>query len=121
MKILIIEDDKFFQNFYLIKLQEKGFQVDIASDGEEGLDKIKNNKPDLILLDIILPKKDGFEVLSSIANDNNLKNIPVLVFSTLGQESDIEKAKKLGAKDYVNKSFFDFDILFNKIVSNLKK
>jgi len=115
MKLLLIEDDVFFRKFYVEKLKEKGFEIEEADDGEQGLEKTRSFKPDLIILDIIMPKKDGFEVLNTLHADDNLKKIPVLVFSTLGQESDVEKAKKLGAADYVNKSLFDFNDLLAKI------
>ena len=115
MKLLLIEDDIFFRKFYVEKLRVKGFEVDEADDGEQGLEKVKSFKPDLIVLDLIMPKKDGFEVLKSMQNDTNLKKIPVLVFSTLGQETDVAKARKLGASDYVNKSLFDFNELVAKI------
>jgi twitching motility two-component system response regulator PilH len=118
--ILIMEDDHFFQNFYSQKLTEKGYQVEVAADGEAGMKLVQEKKPGLILLDIIMPKKDGFQVLEELAKDPVLKNIPVLVFSTLGQEADMIKAKTLGAKDYINKSFFDFDNLSQKIASYLK-
>lgn len=117
MRILVIEDDVFFQKFYSRKLNEEGHTVDVASDGKEGLMKVKTFKPDVILLDIIMPNKDGFEVLESLSSDKTLKKIPVLVFSTLGQESDVAKAKKLGALDFVNKSFFDYDKLRAKILA----
>ncbi len=116
MYVLLIEDDKFFQEFYSFKLKEKGVEVDIASDGEEGLLKIAQRIPDVILLDLIMPKKDGFEVLQELVNRNLIAQIPVLVFSTLGQKSDVEKAIGLGAKGYVNKSFFDFDKLLTSII-----
>lgn len=119
MKIIIIEDDHFFQNFYSIKLKELGYQVEIANDGQEGMDKIKTFLPDLILLDLIMPVKDGFQVLAELKNDPLLSKIPVIVFSTLGQESDIKKALALGAKDYINKSFFDFDVFLKRVVTYL--
>ena len=121
MKLLLIEDDIFFRRFYVEKLKEKGFDVAEADDGEQGLEKIESFKPDLIVLDIIMPKKDGFEVLKNLQNDSSLKKIPVLIFSTLGQEADVEKAKKLGAADYVNKSMFDFNELLTKINTLTKK
>lgn len=117
MRILIVEDDIFFQKFYSHKLQERGFVVEVAADGEEGIAKARANRPDVILLDLIMPKKDGFAVLADRAQDQVLKTVPVLVFSTLGQEKDIEKAKQLGATGYVNKSFFDFDNLVAHIQS----
>lgn len=115
MKILIIEDDKFFREFYGHKLREKNVEVDLAADGEEGLRKIEEFKPDIVLLDLIMPNKDGFEVLKDMAERNLTSLIPVLVFSTLAQPADIEKIKQLGAKEYVDKSFFDFDKLFARI------
>lgn len=115
MHILLVDDDQFFQKFYVKKLTEKGFTVDTASDGEEALAKVKTVKPDLLLLDLIMPKKDGFEVLQALAADGTMQTLPVLVFSTLGQDKDKEKAMKLGAKTFVNKSYFDFDGLLSKI------
>ena len=117
MHILIIEDDIFFQKFYARKLIEKGFEVDTADDGEQGLALAKKIKPDIILLDIIMPKKDGFEVLENLSQEKDLKSVPVLVFSTLSQNDDVEKAKKLGARDFVNKSLLDFNVLLEKISS----
>lgn len=115
MRILIIEDDKFFQKFYTSKLKEEGIEVEVAKDGEEGIIKAKTFRPNLIILDIIMPKIDGFIVLQALKADGELKNIPILVFSTLSQKQDIEKAKDLGAADFVNKSFFDYDKLKSKI------
>ena len=120
MKLLLVEDDTFFREFYSAKLKEEGMEVEVASDGEAGLEKAQSIKPDVILLDIIMPKKDGFEVLQALSQSASLKKIPVIVFSTLGQETDVEKAKKLGARDYINKSFFDFDGLKTKINTVLK-
>ncbi len=120
-KILVMEDDVFFQKFYSTKLTEKGFLVSVGLDGVDGLQKARQLKPDIILLDIIMPNKDGFEVLKELKQDPNLKDIPVIVFSSLGQEQDVDKAKGLGALDYVNKSFYDFDLLLSKITSLLKK
>lgn len=115
MNILIVEDDVFFQKFYSQKLQEAGFTVNVATDGNDALVKARETKPDLIILDIIMPNKDGFEVLEDIAKDARLSKTPVLVFSTLGQENDVQKALKLGAVGYVNKTFFDFGNLKQKI------
>jgi CheY-like chemotaxis protein len=115
MNILLVEDDSFFQNFYSKKLLESKFRVEIAGNGSEALMKMKESRPDVILLDLIMPVMDGFQVLEMVSKDESLKTIPILVFSTLGQEEDIEKAKRLGATDYVNKTFFDFDNLLAKI------
>ena len=115
MNILLAEDDTFFQNFYSKKLSEQGITVTIAKDGEEALMALQTARPDLILLDLIMPKKDGFDVLTELGKNEQLKTIPVIVFSTLGQEGDMIKAKNLGAKDFVNKTFFDFSNLLLKI------
>lgn len=115
MKVLIADDDTFFQKFYSSQLKESGFEVEVAINGIEALQKLKSFKPDLMLLDLIMPEKDGFEVLSEKAEDPTIKNIPVIIFSTLGQEKDIQRTKDLGAQGYINKSFFDFDALVAKI------
>ncbi|MBU4016027.1 response regulator [Patescibacteria group bacterium] len=121
MRILLVEDDKFFREFYAFKLKEKNLEVGQAGDGEEALKIIPEFKPDIILLDLIMPKKDGFELLQDLSSDNILSQIPVLVFSTLGQQKDIDRAIQLGAKGYVNKSFFDFDNLLKEILQLVKK
>ncbi len=115
MKLLIVEDDVFFQKFYKTQLEAQGFEVDVAVNGNEGLEKIKTFQPDVILLDIIMPVKDGFEVLETLAQDGSIKKLSILVFSTLGQEKDVQRAMELGAKGYINKSFFDFNALVSKI------
>lgn len=117
MKILLAEDDAFFQNFYSRKIAERGHEVRVAHDGDEAIQLLLQERPDILLLDLIMPKKDGFEVLTEVAKYPQLKGLPILVFSTLGQESDIEKALKLGARGYLNKTFFDFDKLLAKVVS----
>jgi CheY-like chemotaxis protein len=115
MRILIVEDDVFFRTFYSNKLKEQGFVVDVASDGEEGLKKIFAQKPDLVLLDIIMPKFDGFEVLKQVKRYPAYSAIPIIVFSTLGTEGDVKKALQLGANGHANKSLFDFSMLLQKI------
>ena len=119
MRILLVEDDKFFRDFYAFKLTQKQVTVEVAGDGEEGLAKIIANPPDLVLLDLVMPKKDGFEVLEGI-KEKGLQ-VPVLVFSTLGQMKDVERARDLGAKGYINKNFYDFETLFAKIMALSKK
>ncbi len=115
MYILIADDDTFFQKFYQSQLIEKGYEVEVAVNGEDALIQMRTKKPQLLILDIIMPKKDGFEVLSEMSQDPSLAKIPVLIFSTLGQEQDVKHALELGAKGYVNKSFFDLDALITKI------
>ena len=114
-KILVIEDDKFLSNVYRIKLQKVGFDVILAVDGAEALEKIKSENFDLIILDLIIPKIDGFAVLSEIKSQEKYKKIPVLIASNLGQTEDINRAMKLGATDFVVKSDTSLDALVEKI------
>ncbi|MFZ8848138.1 MAG: response regulator [Minisyncoccia bacterium] len=115
MKILIVEDDKFLRLLLERKLKNENFEVVAAEDGEEALEKIVTEKPDLILLDIILPKKSGFAVLEEINKDENLKRIPVFIISNLGQPEDIERGKNLGAKEYFVKAGLSLEELIKKI------
>lgn len=101
-KILIAEDDNFLQKMVTVSLQEEGFDVITANDGEQALQQLEKEKPDLMLLDILMPKLDGFAVLEKLKEQGN--NVPIIVMSNLGQEEDVEKCKNLGAKDYCIKS-----------------
>ncbi len=124
MKILLVDDDKFFQKFYSTKLSEQKVEVEVASDGEEGLAKMRDFRPDLVLLDLIMPKVDGFSVLATRAQDENLKKIPVIIFSTLGQEKDVQNAQRLGANGYINKGSFDFNSMvatINQVMNSAKQ
>lgn len=104
-KILLIEDDPFIAEMYAIKFKEE-FDFDVASDGEKGLQKLAEKRPDLILLDIIMPKMDGFEVLQKIKSDQNLSLIPVVLLTNLGQKENIKKGLQMGAIDYIIKAHF---------------
>jgi len=119
-KILIVEDDKFLRELIAKKLSEGGFIVEEASDGEEGIRKIKEGRPDLILLDLILPSIDGFEVLEKIKEDLETKPIPVIVLSNLGQKEDIERGLKLGAFDYLVKAHFTPGEVIEKVRNALR-
>lgn len=105
-KILIIEDDKFLRELIARKLANEGYETSEAVDGEEGLKKLKDEKPDLVLLDLILPGIDGFEVLSKMKEDSSLSQIPVLILSNLGQKDEVEKGLNLGAVDFLIKAHF---------------
>lgn len=113
-KILLAEDDKFIARAYQDGLTRAGFEVVSAVNGQEAIDKVKSEKPDLVLLDLIMPKKNGFEVLEEIKADQTLK-MPVIILSNLSQDSDIEKAKELGAVDYIVKSNFSMKEVIKKI------
>jgi DNA-binding response OmpR family regulator len=114
-KILIVEDDKFLRELIAKKLKNKGFDVVEAVDGEEGLKKIKEERPDLVLLDLILPGIDGFEVLARVKEDPNLAQIPVIILSNLGQREEVERGLKLGARDYLIKAHFTPGEIVEKI------
>lgn len=103
-KILIIEEDRFLVKLYGDKLRREGFEVIEAVSSEEGLHKVFEEKPDLIILDLVLPRKSGFEVLSEIKLEPETKDIPVIILSNLGQQSDIKKALELGATIYLIKT-----------------
>lgn len=119
-KILIIEDDKFLRELISRKLEREGYSVSEAMDGEEGEKKIREEKPDLVLLDLILPGIDGFEVLSRIKQESSLESIPVIILSNLGQKEEIEKGLKLGAIDYLVKAHFTPAEIIEKIKNVLK-
>lgn len=104
-KILIVEDDEFLSGMYVTKFTLEGFLVHFALDGEAGLKKAKEEKPHMILLDILLPKKSGFEVLEALKSDAETKPIPVILLTNLSQESDIKRGKELGADDYLIKAY----------------
>lgn len=119
-KILIIEDDKFLRELIIRKLVNEGYQTIEATDGEEGVRTAKAEKPDLILLDLILPGIDGFEALARIKKDQETTNLPVIILSNLGQKEDIERGLKLGAADYLIKAHFSPGEIIEKVASILK-
>jgi len=102
------------------KLIKEGYEISEAVDGEEGMKKVKEEKPDLVLLDLILPGIDGFEVLSKMKEDPALASIPVIILSNLGQKEDVEKGLKLGAVDYLIKAHFTPGEIIEKIKAALK-
>src|SRR3989344_7969207 len=106
-KILIIEDDPLINKMYSEKLSRDGYQTDIAENGQLGLDKMKQNPPDLLILDIMMPKMGGIEVIDAMKADQTLEKIPIIVLSNLSESADIEKAKKRGIKEYLVKSDLD--------------
>jgi CheY-like chemotaxis protein len=117
-KILIIEDEKIVRNLMKKKLVEKGFQVELAKNGEEGLQKIKSEHPNLILLDIIMPKMNGFEVLEGMEG-TEFVDIPVVIVSNSGQPVEIDKAKEYGVKDWIVKTEFDPEEVIEKAIEQI--
>ncbi len=117
IKVLVAEDDRFLIKAYAAKLKKEGFDVLLAVNGEEAVEKAKKEKPDVILLDLVMPKKDGFDALADIKSDPSLKNIPVVILSNLGQEEDIKRGKDLGAAGYLVKS----NIAIADVVKKIKE
>ena len=120
LKILVVEDDKFLRELITQKLAREGYNVKEAVDGEEGVVKVKEEKPDIILLDLILPGIDGFEVLAKIKEDSEVENIPVVILSNLGQRDDVERGLKLGAVDFLIKAHFTPGEIIEKIEKIMK-
>lgn len=114
-KILIVEDDKFLRDLLERKLKKEEFTIETAIDGEEAVNKINSWLPDLILLDLIIPKIDGFEVLRQTKSKPATKEIPVVILSNLGQQEEIEKGLNLGAVDYLVKAHLTPDEIIAKI------
>lgn len=113
-KILIIEDDEHVAQIYDIKFSKEGYETIIASNGDEGIKMMKDQKPDLVILDIMMPRKDGFMVLEEVKADPEISKIPVLAISNLGQESDGERALALGAREYLIKVSYSMQEVLEK-------
>lgn len=118
-KILILEDDPFLGEIYARRLQDIGFEVLLASDPEFFLQQAKDKPYDLFLLDIVLPKMDGFEVLKILRNQKETSAIPIVVISNMDQKESVEKAFSLGATDYIIKSRFSPTETISKIIKIL--
>lgn len=114
-KILVVEDDKFLITAYQVKLSKSGFEVQIARDGVEALEILKTYHPDIILLDVVMPRKDGFATIAEIKQDPAIKDIPVIIASNLGQKEDLDKAMGLGAAAFIIKSKLSMEALVAKV------
>lgn len=118
--ILIIEDEQFLCSLMLKKLESSGFVARGVFGGEEGLTAVEELKPDAILLDLLLPGIDGFEVIRRLKKDERFKKVPILVISNLGEPSDINRARELGAVDYLIKTNYSPDEIVSKVWQVLK-
>jgi len=121
IQILVVEDDQFLSSLATGQLAKEGYKVSSAFDGEWGLKSVQEKKPDLVLLDIIMPVMNGFEMLKRMKADPATKDIPVIIFSNLGQDSEIEEGKQLGADDFLVKAKFTLREVMDKIEALLKK
>ena len=121
VKILVVEDEEFILDLYVTKLEQSGYDVIKASNGEEGLSLAQLEKPILILMDILMPKVDGYAMLKKLKETAATKNIPAIIFSNLSQKSEIEKGLELGAKDFIIKTSITPAQLEEKVQEFLKK
>ena len=119
--ILIIEDDKFLRDLIIQKLKKESFKTSEAMDGESGTKLAQDEHPDLVLLDLILPGLDGFEVLKRLKQNAGTASIPVIVLSNLGQKEDVDRAKGSGAEDFMVKAHFTPGEIVEKIKTILKR
>jgi len=122
--ILIVDDDRFLLDMYALKFKECGYDVAIASGGAEAIAKLENDyRPDIILMDIVMPAMDGFELITELKKKNLIANSTVVILSNLGQKDDIEKGLKCGAAGYIIKASCTPSEVVNKVaeISNLKK
>ena len=113
--ILIIEDDNFLQGLEATKLKKEGYNVLTASNSVEAFKVTEGTKPDLILLDLLLPDVDGFMILEKIRQNKAMESLPVIVFSNLSEEKDVARATKLGASEFMVKSNFTLDEITKKV------
>jgi len=114
-KILIIEDEEIISNLLAKKLSQVGYEVKTAFNGQEGLEILEQEKPDLVLIDIVMPKKDGFETISEVKGDPTLKDIPIIIISNSGQPVELDKAKEMGVNDWFIKTDFDPQEVIQKV------
>lgn len=119
-KVMIIEDDKFFISLIAKKLSDSGFTSLFANDGKMAFEVLAKQTPDIILLDIMLPDIDGFEILTRLKKDEQLKNIPVVFLSNLGSKEDINHGKELGATDFLIKATVTMDEVVKEVEKVLK-
>jgi len=115
--ILLVEDDPFLVDIYTTKLKKAGFSVEVAEDGEKVFKKLKEKVPDLVVLDIVLPHIDGWEILRKIKENEKFKDLKLLILSNLGQKEEIEKGLSLGAIKYLIKAHYTP----SKLVEEIKK
>lgn len=120
-KVLLIEDDPFLSVLLGNRLKKEGMEVIVVKSGAEAIQTLKSQKPDLVLLDIILPEKSGFEVMEEIKADPQVPEVPIIIISNLGQEADIERGTELGAVEYIIKARTPIDELVKRVKDFLGK
>ena len=105
-KILVVDDDPFILDMYVMKFKEQGFQIETAMDGKTALEKIEIVKPDIVLLDVVMPKIDGFDVIKKIKENKTPRTFKILFLTNFGQKEDVERGMELGADGYIIKAHF---------------
>ncbi|HEX9888068.1 MAG TPA: response regulator [Nitriliruptorales bacterium] len=118
-KVLAVDDDPVIQRLLQVNLEMEGYEVELASDGEEALEKARAFLPDVVLLDIMMPKKDGWQVCAELKQDPDLKDVPVIFLSARAQDLDVQRGTELGAEAYITKPFDPIDLL--DLVAELAK
>ncbi len=114
--IYLVEDDSFISGMYQTKLKNMGYTVELAADGEVAWARLQQDPlPDLVLLDVVLPKKDGFEILEELRANERTKDLPVILLTNLGQKPDVERGVKLGADDYIIKAHYTPSEVMEKV------
>lgn len=121
IKLVLVEDEEILQGVLKEKFEEAGFEMFVAADGEAAIPLIQEINPKIIILDLLLPKKDGFAVLYELKADSSLKNIPVIILSNLGQDEEIKRALRLGAMDYFVKTQHPIKEVVEKIKAYAEK
>lgn len=116
-KVFLFEDEEIIYENIIHELEDEGFNVTLAKDGQDALKKVISAQPDIILLDLILPKLNGFEILKELKNEEKTKNIPVIILSNLGQGQDIRECMDLGAVDYMVKA----NVLIADVITKIKE
>ncbi len=119
-KIIVVEDDPFLSKAFSLKLSNAGFDIVLVKDGQEALGVIAKEEPDMVLLDVMLPHKSGFDILTDLKKDEKLSKIPVIMLSTLGQEDEMKRGLSLGADEYLVKSNIKLEQVVEKINKYLK-
>jgi len=114
-KILLIEDEELIITLLQKKLEKEGYRISVARDGVEGIEKLKEDKPDLVLLDIVMPRMGGFEVMQEMRSDEDLRSIPIIIISNSGQPVELDRAKRMGARDWLIKTEFDPKEVLDKV------
>ncbi|MDO8600530.1 MAG: response regulator [bacterium] len=121
MKILIVDDDSLIQDMYALKLKEAGFEVFTAHEGKTAIATVAKEKPDAVLLDVILPQMDGFEILQELKTQGLLAATRVIMLTNVGERKDVERGMELGASDYIIKANFTPSQVVEKVKKILKK